>query len=196
MLDCIEAGKTKKCDAMAKVCKWKKKSDGAMEQMCGTKNDTEITKTMCVETMDGTMHCTCNTPNCNADCKPGMCKDVTGMNTKATEKMSPSTMKPTKADPDAEPEPGPEPEPKMDLINGIMDMMPKKICEDAVCTATTVSNGGTHGTKANGKTTIANDPKTSTKMVDKGATTSNSPVTKTAVHVVIGFFILITPFFN
>ena len=192
MLDCIEAGKTKKCDAMAKVCKWKKKSDGAMMQMCGTKNDTVITKTMCVETMDGTMHCTCNTPNCNADCKPGMCKDVTGMETKATEKMSPSTMKPTKADQ----EPGPEPQPAMNLLNGVMDMMPKKICEDAVCTATTVSNGGTHGTKATGKITIGSDPKTSTKMVDKGTTRSNSPVTKAAVHVVIGVFILITPFFN
>jgi hypothetical protein len=68
----------------------------------------------------------------------------------------------------------------------------EKTSADAVCKSATEKMTTVNDKKTNGPI----DQQTSSQKDTKMGTTSESPVTKAAVHVVIGVFILITPFFN
>lgn len=192
-LHCIDAGTSKDCGAEIESCIWKKNADGTKEQMCATKG-IKSKKTVCLELKDGAMECWCNTKDCNGKCKPGTCTDI--MMTGTTKMMENSTMG-TKATMATKPT-VPVVEPVVQgrratevLMAAIKDLRPdaKKVCMEAVCTAATV----------NGKSTIAvtnGPPQPTGPNGGSNGPTSDSPVTKAGVHVVIGVFILITPFFT
>lgn len=196
MLNCIGAGKkSEKCPDTVKHCKWKIMG-GNKEQMCGKPEDLlkpVAPKTaVCMEMNDGSFVCHCTEANCNGDCKPGACTDLPMMTTPKMMKnhttMNTATMmtKPT-----VEGESRMTAEQIGKLMAVIKEAMPNaaKMCPDAECKAMTVNGQSTPGAKVSngdGKSPGANGE----------ATTSDSPVTKAAVHVVIGVFILIAPFFN
>ena len=157
-------------------------------QMCGAAGvEKPTTAAVCLMYKDGKLECHCHAENCNGHCKPGtwttmMPKMSTKMMTEGT-KMT----KPTVA----------EEEPAEETRNDEKKDM--KVSSDAVCTMATDKMTTMNDKKTNGNGIVVtngqNGPSTTSKMVEK-KTTSDSPVTKAAVHVVIGVFILITPFFN
>merc|ERR1712018_184810 len=155
-----------------------------MKHMCGPADGTKIdTPAVCQKYKDGKMECHCNTENCNGKCKPGTWTNMTTMLPSMSTKMMSTEVTVAKERRDDK-----------------MDMMAEKISKDAVCssatdTMTTMPKMSSNG--ANGiETTNGKIDSPITGEIDDGKTTSDSPVTKAAVYVVIGVFILITPFFN
>ena len=185
MINCIVDGKkSTKCEETVKVCIWKQMVDKTMKHMCGPSGVTIATPAVCYKHKDGKMECHCNTENCNGHCKPGTWMNNTSpsmttamMVTGTATKMDAKTMTPTV----------PEEAAGRNVITEA-----EKISGDAVCTSATDKMTTVMDKKTNGPI----DSQTSSKTDEKMGTTSESPVTKAPVHVVIGIFILITPFFN
>ena len=184
----VDGKKSTKCDEKSMVCIWKQMANKTITQMCGAEGDRKPPiPAVCLNYKDGTLKCHCHAENCNGHCKPETW--TTMMPSMTTKMMSEGTkmnMAPTGAR-------------RRDIGGLIEAMIPMKMSTDAVCmmatdTMTTMNDKKTNGNGiviTNGK----NGTSTTTKMVDK-KTTSDSPVTKAAVHVVIGVFIFITPFFH
>ena len=184
-LNCIVDGKkSTKCDG-SNVCVWKQMANKTITQMCGAAGvDKPTTAAICMMYKDGKLECHCHAENCNGHCKPGTW--TTMMPKMSTKMMSDSTKmtKPTVAE---------------EVREDPMAVMDMKVSSDAVCTMATDKMTTMNDKKTNGNGIVVtngqNGPSTTSKM-DEKKTTSDSPVTKAAVHVVIGVFILITPFFN
>ena len=188
-LNCfVDGKKSTKCDEKSMVCIWKQMANKTITQMCGAEGDTKPTTgtAVCLKFKDGKLQCHCTEENCNGHCKPGTW--ATMMPKMSTKMMSEETKmtKPTVA----------EEEPAEETRNDEKKDM--KVSSDAVCTMATDKMTTMNDKKTNGNGIIVtngqNGPSTTSKMVEKK--TSDSPVTKAAVHVVIGVFILITPFFH
>ena len=186
MINCIVDGKkSTKCEENVKVCIWKQMADKTMKHMCGPSGVTIATAAVCYKHKDGKMECHCNTENCNGECTPGTWVDnpehsmTTAMKGTATEMGTGTakTMTPTK--------PEQAPGARMSITEA------EKTSADAVCKSATEKMTTVDDKKTNGPIDQQSSQKDS-----KMGTTSESPVTKAAVHVVIGVFILITPFFN
>lgn len=184
-LECIDAKKSKKCDATAKVCVYKMMPDQTKTQMCGTEMDKlPNAKTICYEMKDGSTKCLCDQKNCNGKCTPGTCTKMemtnatTMMDTDATMKTMDSTTMATTIE-------------NVERSGSRLDMANvKKVCEAATCEAVTdkmTTPGKIQSPPGNGSPGSA-EP--------EGATTSDSSVTNAAFYVVTGVFILITPSFN
>jgi len=193
-LNCfVDGKKSTKCDG-SNVCTWKQMANKTVTQMCGAAGvDKPTTAAICMMYKDGKLECHCHAENCNGHCKPGTW--TTMMPKMSTEMMSDGTkmtMKPTVA---KRIDPGLIP----GLIPGLVGLIPEKMSTDAVCMMATDKMTTMNDKKTNGNGIVVtngqNGPSTTSKMVEK-KTTSDSPVTKAAVHVVIGVFILITPFFH
>jgi len=184
-LNCIVDGKkSTKCDE-SNVCVWKQMANKTITQMCGAAGvDKPTTAAVCLMYKDGKLECHCHAENCNGHCKPGT---WTTMMPKMSTEGTKMTMKPTVA----------EEEPAEETRNDEKKDM--KVSSDAVCTMATDKMTTMNDKKTNGNGIVVtngqNGPSTTSKMVENKMT-SDSPVTKAAVHVVIGVFILITPFFN
>ena len=188
-LNCIVDGKkSTKCDG-SNVCVWKQMANKTITQMCGAAGvDKPTTAAVCLMYKDGKLECHCHAENCNGHCKPGTWTTMMPkMSTKMMSDGTKMTMKPTVA----------EEEPAEETRNDEKKDM--KVSSDAVCTMATDKMTTMNDKKTNGNGIVVtngqNGPSTTSKMVEKKPT-SNSPVTKAAVHVVIGVFILITPFFQ
>lgn len=184
-LNCfVDGKKSTKCDG-SMVCTWKQMANKTITQMCGDAGVKKpTTAAICMMYKDGKLECHCHAENCNGHCKPGT---WTTMMPKMSTMMSDGTkmtMKPTVAE-----------ESRMDPM-ATMDM---KVSSDAVCTMATDKMTTMNDKKTNGNGIVVtngqNGPSTTSKM-DEKKTTSDSPVTKAAVYVVIGVFILTAPFFN
>ena len=188
MINCIVDGKkSTKCDEKVHFCIWKQMADKKMKHMCGPADGTKIdTPAVCKKYKDGKMECHCNTENCNGQCTPGTW--TTMLPSMSTKMMSTAKTMST------------EKTMEQGIREDNMDMMVEKISKDAACssaTDTVTKMPKMSSKKTNGiETTNGNIESPTAGKTDDKKTTSDSPVTKAAVHVVIGVFILITPFFN
>ena len=188
-LNCfVDGKKSTKCDEKSMVCIWKQMANKTITQMCGAEGDRKPPiPAVCLNYKDGTLKCHCHAENCNGHCKPGTWTTMMPkMSTKMMTEETKMTMKPTVA----------EEEPAEETRNDEKKDM--KVSSDAVCTMATDKMTTMNDKKTNGNGIVVtngqNGPSTTSKMVEKK--TSDSPVTKAAVHVVIGVFIFITPFFH
>jgi len=194
-LNCfVDGKKSTKCDEKSMICVWKQMANKTITQMCGAEGDEKpTTPAVCLKYKDGTLKCHCHAENCNGHCKPKTW--TTAMPSMSTKMMSEGT-KMTMA---TKEEQGARRRDIGGLVDGLVGLLPIKTSTDAVCMMATDKMTTMNDKKTNGNGIVVtngqNGPSTTSKVDDKKMT-SDSPVTKAAVHVVIGVFILITPFFN